>query len=201
MERIDWDLLVSRLATIVEQIQSNHHGRPGGWTSFLSGNGVWELLIGTGRDTERITQLTLMVRLAGQLALLDEIDVALDKQFPIVEKPLSELTLRLRIAKAALPETCNSPETDLSAEMLADAVDCILSRLKRRVARAAFSEMYAAAAPSPQVASGQSRPALTITVNASTVVEIPASETSPGTTTTLDNAEEVPVVNNECVIA
>lgn len=217
MERIDWNLLVSRMATVVEEIQSNHHhhGRPGGggggWTSFLSGNSVWELLIGTGRDTERINQLTLMVRLASQLALLDEIDAALDKQFPILEQPLSEITLRLRIGRAALPEICNNPESDLSVEMMADAIDCILSRLKRRVTRAAFSDIYApspltpiASADTIVVSSGQPKspnstaaPVTTATTE-STVVEIPASETSPGTT--LDNAEEIPS-NNECIIA
>jgi hypothetical protein len=205
MERIDWERLVARLATKVEQIQSNHDGRLGrggrGWTSFLSGNGVWDLLIGTGRDTERINQLTVMIRLAGHLTLLEEIDVALDKQFPIIERPLSEVTLRLTIARM-FPENNNDAEMDLSVEMLSDAIDCILSRLKRRVMRAAFSDIYAAPAPAvPTFTAVAAAPVNnpTAPVNESIVVDIPVSETS-SSAAIADNAEEVPS-NNECIIA
>jgi hypothetical protein len=193
MERVDWELFVTRLATELAELQSGHSrlSGGGGWSSFLSQNGVWELLIGTGRDEERVGQLTAMIRSAGHLTLIDQIDTALDKQFPSIEMPLSEQTLRLRI-KNSIGGNINSVGPDLSVEMMADAIDCSLSRMKRRVMRAAFNDVYATTTTVVST--------IPVVTNESIAIVVPeASETSETTIPPEDNAEEMPS-NNECVI-
>lgn len=142
-EKIDWAIVIGRFGEEQRQLQKEQNEAGGGWFKMS----VWAMLIDVHTNEHRMSELSAMMRSCEQLILLDEIDVTMSSHFASVPLPISERALRHRLVSA--------DSKDLSQETMQDAIDCVLSRLKRRVAQGtalfASLERFVAASHAPAV--------------------------------------------------
>lgn len=143
-EKIDWAIVIGRFGEEQRQLQKEQNEAGGGWFKMS----VWAMLIDVHTNEHRMSELSAMMRSCEQLILLDEIDVTMSSHFASVPLPISERALRHRLVSA--------DSKDLSQETMQDAIDCVLSRLKRRVAQGtalfASLERFVAASHAPPAA-------------------------------------------------
>lgn len=137
MEKIGWDQVIGKLATELKELQEGQKG-------WFDGGSIWAILRDTHQHDARIKglfffqylgvfslthstkkELGAMMRSVEHLMILDEFDNALAPYFRSVPLQISENDLRQRILA--------SDSILLTHDTLQDAIDCALSRLKRRV--------------------------------------------------------------------
>lgn len=123
MEKFDWTLLIGRFGEEQRRLQKEQNEASGGWFKMS----VWAILLDAGNNEKRISELGAMIRSCEQLLLLDEIDASMSSHFATTSVADSEQALRQRLLAA--------DSKDISQEIMQDAIDCVLSRLKRRVAQ------------------------------------------------------------------
>lgn len=123
MEKFDWTLLIGRFGEEQRRLQKEQNEASGGWFKMS----VWAILLDAGNNEKRISELGAMMRSCEQLLLLDEIDASMSSHFATASVADSEQALRQRLLAA--------DSKDISQEIMQDAIDCVLSRLKRRVAQ------------------------------------------------------------------
>lgn len=189
MEKFDWQVVIGKFGDEQRALQKAQNEASTGWF-------VWAILTDVYLNERRIAELSTMIRSCEHMILLDEIEACMSNHFASVSIPISEQTLRLRIKTA--------DSKDITQEIMQDAIDCALSRFKKRILQgnAVFTSLE------KFVASSYSPPPPPSVVNAatpSTTVE-PAQkrdkeETVPTIMTLHDQEEKTDNNDESCVIA
>lgn len=118
MEKFDWQVVIGKFGDEQRSLQKAQNEASTGWF-------VWAILTDVYLNERRIAELSTMIRSCEHMILLDEIEACMSNHFASVSIPISEQTLRLRIKMA--------DSKDITQETMQDAIDCALSRFKKRI--------------------------------------------------------------------
>lgn len=185
MEKFDWKLVIGKFGEEQRQLQKEQNESSTSWF-------VWAILSDAYANERRICELASMLRSCEQMILLDEIDAAMTNDYALITVPLSEMALRTRIRSA--------DSKDLTQETMQDAIDCALSRFKKRVlqgnAVSASLEKFVASAMFQGVAVPQIVHRPDNEERVPSVLAVPASDDA-----TYPQEEKTAEENGSCVIA
>jgi hypothetical protein len=118
MEKFDWQVVIGKFGDEQRALQKAQNEASTGWF-------VWAILTDVYLNERRIAELSTMIRSCEHMILLDEIEACMSNHFASVSIPISEQTLRSRIKTA--------DSKDITQEIMQDAIDCALSRFKKRI--------------------------------------------------------------------